>query len=187
MYRREFITERLVIKEYQKKDLDAFLRVVRQPEIYDTTYGIPRDYSRLRGKWWFRVIRRNRMMNEAYEYAVFLRDNGEYIGNVGLINLDHVHLHADISYYIASEYMNRGYATEAAREMVKYGFTELGFHKINGVCMHRNHAYRRVMEKLGMTFEGTLRDDMLKDGEFIDLDRLSILQDEYYTLCKGKN
>ena len=71
--------------------------------------------------------------------------------------------------------------------MLDYGFYDLGFHKINGVCMSINAASRRVMEKLGMKYEGTLRQDLYKDGIFYDLDRLSILKDEYYTIRKVEN
>ncbi len=184
MYRKEFYTERLWIREYNKKDIDDFLRVIRQPKIYDTTYGIPRDYSKFRAKWWFKMIKYNRLSNMAYEYAIILRDTGEYVGNTGLINIDAAHNHADISYYIDTAHNNMGIATEAAAEMLKYGFAELGYHKINGVCMSRNPASRRVMEKIGMRYEGTLREDLLKDGIYCDLDRLSILKDEYYTICR---
>lgn len=181
MFERSFETERLLIREYRKSDLDAFLHVVRQPEIYATTYGIPREYTRHRGKWWLKMIRQNTMMGSAFEYAVFLKESGQYIGNVGLINIAGEHCRADISYYIDRDYMNRGYATEAARAMLQFGFGEMNLHKISGVCMSRNPASRRVMEKLGMRYEGTLRDDLLKDGVFCDIDRLSILREEYST------
>ena len=46
--------------------------------------------------------------------------------------------------------------------------------------MSCNPASRRVMEKIGMKFEGTLRQDLLKDGIYYDIDRLSILKSEYY-------
>lgn len=183
MYISEFYTERLCIREYRGRDIDSYLRVIRQPEIYATTYGFPRDYSRMRAKWWFRIIKANRLSGTAYEYAVTLRDNGKYIGNVGLINISEEHNRADISYYIDREYMNKGYATEAAKKMLEYGFKALGYNKICGVCMTKNPASRKVMEKIGMTYEGTLRKDLLKDGIYYDLDRLSILKEEYSTIC----
>ena len=127
------------------------------------------------------MLRHNLRFGFSFEYAVFLKENEYYIGNVGLINVSEAHNHADISYYIDKDYMNRGYATEAAEAMVKFGFEELGLHKISGVCMSCNSASRRVMEKLGMKYEGTLRDDMLKNGKFLDLDHLSLLRDEYFT------
>ena len=76
--------------------------------------------------------------------------------------------------------MNMGYASEAAREMLRYGFGTYGYNKISGVCMSCNPASRRVMEKIGMSYEGTLRQELFKDGTYYDIDRLSILKSEYY-------
>lgn len=187
MYLSFFETDRLIIREYHKGDIKDFLRVIRQPEIYPTTYGIPRNYSFLRAKWWMKVIKQNRREGTAFEYAVIFKATGEYIGNVGLINIDRNHHHGDISYYIDNRHTNCGIATEASEAMLRYGFFDLGFHKINGVCMSVNRASRRVMEKLGMKYEGTLREDLYKDGIYYDLDRLSILKDEFYTICKVEN
>ncbi len=187
MYKSSFLTGRLMIREYKKSDIDGFLRVVHQKEILATTYGIPENYTRRHAKWWMRILRQNRIYKTSYEYAVILRENGEYIGNVGLINIDPRHYHADISYYIDKDYMNQGIATEASLAMLEYGFSELGFRKINGVCMSVNIPSRRVMEKIGMSYEGTLRKDLYKDGIFYDLDRFSILKEEYYTGSKVEN
>lgn len=183
MFGKQFLTDRLYIREYKKSDLDAYVHVVRQPEIYATTYGIPREYSRMMGRINLKFIKRNRIMGTALEYAVLLRENNRYIGNVGLINISHDHNRADISYFIDKDYMNKGYATEAAAVMLNFGFEGLGYHKISGVCMSANTASRRVMEKLGMTYEGTLREDLYKDGIYYDIDRLSILRSEYFTNC----
>ena len=50
--------------------------------------------------------------------------------------------------------------------------------------MSKNKASRRVMEKIGMQYEGTMRKDLLKDGIYHDIDRLSIIREEYFTDCK---
>ena len=180
---KQFVTERLLIREYKRSDLDAYVRVVSQPEIYATTYGIPRDYTRMMGRINLKFIKRNRLLGTALEYAVLIRENNRYIGNVGLINISHDHNRADISYFIDRDYMNRGYATEAAAAMIQFGFEGLGYNKISGVCMSVNPASRRVMEKLGMTYEGTLREELYKDGIYYNIDRLSMLRKEYFTIC----
>ncbi len=186
MFEKKFLTDRLIIREYKKTDIDGFLRVVRQPEIYATTYGIPLNYSRVRAEWWLKTIKENKKADTAHEFAMILKNSGEYIGNVGLINISRLHNRAEISYYIDREYMNQGYTTEAALVMLKYGFKNLKLHKISGVCMSVNPASRRVMEKIGMTYEGTLREELFKDNEYYDLDRLSILRNEFFTDCKPK-
>lgn len=185
MYRFEMLTERLLIREYNKNDIDDFLRIVRQPEIYATTYGIPREYSRSRAKNWFKFIKSNIKAMQSYEFGMFLREGGRYIGNVGLINVSMEHNHADISYYIDTNFRSMGLTTEAAKEMLRLGFEYFGFEKISGLCMSMNAASRRIMEKIGMKFEGTMRSELLKDGVYYDIDHLSILRKEYFTDCKS--
>ena len=119
---------------------------------------------------------------KSLEYGVFMLDSGKYVGNVGLINISIEHRHADISYYIDKDIRSQGIATEASAAMLKYGFCELGFEKISGLCMSCNSPSRRVMEKLGMKYEGTSRNELFKNGIFYDIDRLSILKSEYFAL-----
>lgn len=180
-----FETPRLVIREYKNSDIDDYLRVVKQEEIYVTTYGIPKNYPKSRAKKWFRFIKNNIKTMQSYEFGMFLKENGQYIGNVGLINVSMEHNHADISYFIDTGMRNQGLTTEAAVEMLRFGFEILGFEKISGLCMSVNPASRRIMEKIGMKFEGTLRNDLLKDGVYYDMDHLSILKNEYFTDCKS--
>ena len=187
MFQLEMRTDRLVIREYRRGDIDDFLRVVRQPEIYKTTYGIPRNYTRLQAIQWMKYLKNSSRQMKSYEFGMFLRDSGAYLGNVGLINVSMVHNHADISYYIDTQQRNKGYTTEAAKEMLRIGFDYFGFEKISGLCMSINLASRRVMEKIGMKFEGTMRSDLLKDGIYYDVDRLSILRTEYFTDSKVEN
>lgn len=179
MSRFMFTTERLIIREYKRADLNDFLKVVRQPEIYATTYGIPKEYTKSFGRKWMKFIKQNLKNMQSYEFGMFLKENDQYIGNVGLINVNMLHNHADISYYIDTSYRNRGLTTEAAKEMLNLGFGVFGFEKISGLCLTVNPASRRVMEKIGMTYEGTLRNDLLKDGVYYDIDHLSILRDEF--------
>ena len=183
-----FTTQRLLIREYRRKDIDDFLYVIRQPEVRATTYGIPADYPKSRAKRWFRFLRDSKKNMKSLEYGVFMRDSGKYVGNVGLINISLEHRHADISYYMDKDERSKGIATEASSAMLRYGFCELGLEKISGLCMSCNPASRRVMEKLGMKFEGTSRNELLKNGVYFDIDRLSILKSEYFgvnTICNS--
>ncbi len=174
-----FESERLFINEYNNSYIDDYVRIVRQPEVYATTYGIPRNYNSVRAKLWFKAIKENMKKNTAYEFAIVLKETNRYIGNIGLININAASRKAEITYIVDRDYMNRGIATEAAAIMLDYGFNKMELNKISGICMSVNPASRRVMEKLGMKYEGTVREDMLKDRVYYDIDILSILRSEY--------
>ncbi|MDI7740596.1 GNAT family protein [Lysinibacillus fusiformis] len=78
------------------------------------------------------------------------------------------HQRAEIGYFIDKNEWGKGYATEVAALMIEYGFEKLGLERIYGHCMSRNSASRKVMEKLGFKFEGTLRHAIKKGDVFED-------------------
>ena len=67
--------------------------------------------------------------------------------------------------------------------MIKYAFEQLGMLRVGGMCMEINPASARVMEKLRMTYEGTLRNYFIKENAVINARVYSILLDEYKELC----
>ena len=74
----------------------------------------------------------------------------------------------EVGFWIDQSHWGKGVATEAAAEVVKFGFEKLRLHKIVAFHMVRNPASGRVMEKLGMRKEGMFRDHVKKSGQFED-------------------
>jgi RimJ/RimL family protein N-acetyltransferase len=75
------------------------------------------------------------------------------------------HGQGEIGYFLHPEVWGRGYATEAARLLLTFGFADLGLHRIYGTCDPRNAPSARVLQKAGMSYEGLLRHTMrLRDG-----------------------
>ena len=85
---------------------------------------------------------------------------------------------AEIGYWIGKPYWSQGYCTEAAREVVRYGFEVLNLNRIQARHMTKNPASGRVMEKVGMKYEGRLRQSLLRWDQFEDVAIYSILRDE---------
>jgi ribosomal-protein-alanine N-acetyltransferase len=77
------------------------------------------------------------------------------------------------------DFHGRGYGTEVARAVVDFGFTHLGLHRIEARFMQGNHASRRVMEKVGMTFEGFHRDLVFVKGEFRTVGVCAMTEEDY--------
>ncbi len=178
-------TKRLLLRPYRLTDASAYTAVISQPEIQRSTCGLPEHPTNRTTRAWFRTLHKAALQWEHFEFGVFLKENGQYIGNVGLINLDMQHLHGDISYFIDARWQNHGYAAEAAEKMLSFGFEMLGLEKIKGICFADNAPSERVMQKLGMRPEGLLRAEMKKGSVFRDIKLLSMLREEYFTIRKG--
>jgi RimJ/RimL family protein N-acetyltransferase len=93
-----------------------------------------------------------------YELAVVLKETGRVIGGIGLRLSRPAHRAGDMGYVFNPQHWGRGYCTEAATAILAFGLGELGLHRIYATCDPENRASARVMEKIGMTYEGRLRD-----------------------------
>lgn len=86
---------------------------------------------------------------------------------------------AEIGYTVHPAHWCRGYGTEIAVLAVDYAFAELGMHRVEATCDPRNTASVRILRRIGMTHEGTLRHTMrLRDG-WRDSHMFSLLEDEW--------
>jgi RimJ/RimL family protein N-acetyltransferase len=113
-----------------------------------------------------------------FALAVVLQESSKVIGT-GEISIRNVgNRNGEISYIINPQYWGNGYATEVARQLVQYGFTGLKLHRIYATCDPRNVASSRVLEKIGMKYEGRMRDAMLIRDGWRDSMVYSILENE---------
>jgi RimJ/RimL family protein N-acetyltransferase len=85
------------------------------------------------------------------------------------------HQRADLGYWLGVPFWGQGYATEAARLVISYGFVRLQLHRIQARCFPRNRASARVLEKVGMRYEGLLRGYLRKGDAFEDALLFAIL------------
>lgn len=110
--------------------------------------------------------------------AIERREDGALLGVISLTGLHPVHRRAELGYWVGVPYWGKGYATEAARLIIGLGFRE-GLNSIFARFFTQNPASGRVMQKAGMRYEGTLRQHVCKNGEFLDLAYYSILRSEW--------
>ena len=89
------------------------------------------------------------------------------IGTCGFTRFDYSNNSAEIGYVINPEFRGRGIAGEAARRVIRFGFDELGLNRIEAKYMDGNVASRKVMEKIGMKYEGTMRGSLKIGGSTV--------------------
>lgn len=168
------MTERLVLRPFTLADAPAVQRFAGAREVALNTLLIPYPYPDGAAEAWISKPRDPHDIN----FAITLRESGELVGAIGLV-VGREHDRAEIGYWIAVEHWNRGYATEAARAVIRYGFEELNLNRIFAVHFARNAGSGRVMRKLGMRHEGSLREHLVKWGERIDVEVYGILRGDW--------
>ena len=105
------------------------------------------------------------------------KDEDEVVGAIGL-RIANANRHAEVGYWVGKEWWGNGFASEAGTELVRFAFEVLGLHRVMARHFASNPASGRVMQKIGMKQEGTLRQHFLKWGRFEDIVFYGILAGE---------
>jgi ribosomal-protein-alanine N-acetyltransferase len=111
-------------------------------------------------------------------WAIVQPATGHVIGTSFLHSHHARHQRAEIAFNLAKASWGRGYATEAVHAVIRAGFTHYDLNRIEGTCMLGNVASARVMEKVGMRYEGILRQYVLAKGAFHDMKLYAILHED---------
>ncbi len=101
------------------------------------------------------------------------------MGGLGIWHTSHTEKSAEIGYWIKSDLTGKGLATEAAGALVALGFENMGIHRILMRIAVGNHPSRRVAEKLGFSYEGIAREEILVRGQWMDHEVYSLLEREW--------
>src|SRR2546430_6629313 len=154
---------RLLLRPFALEDAAVLQSLINTREIALNTLRIPFPYPDGEAERW--ISSHEEKQKHDHVFAVTLRNDADLIGCVGL----HVKAENDngeIGYWIGVPYWGSGYATEAAGVVLRYGFETLSLNRIYAMHFARNPASGRVLQKLGMRHEGTLRQHVKKWDEY---------------------
>lgn len=174
-------TERLLLREFVAEDWPAILAYqsdLRYLRYYEWTGRTPEEVQQFLQMFCEQQAEQPR---RKFQLAVVLRADGRLIGNCGIRLKTEDAREGDIGYEFAPDEWGKGYATEAARAIVGFGFGELGLHRIWSWCIAENTGSWHVMEKLGMRREGWLRENEWFKGRWWDTLMYGILKYEWST------
>jgi len=171
-------TPRLILRPMQVSDAEDMYSYASKEEVTKYLLWSPHSSKRYTSDYLRYVVTRY-AIGEFYDWAVTEKRSGRMIGTCGFTRFDFPHDCGEIGYVINPLYHQNGYATEAAQRVIEYGFGELKLHRIEAKFIIGNEASLRVMEKLGMTFEGYRRDAMLIKRRYRTIGMCSILYDEW--------
>ncbi|HEV2489529.1 MAG TPA: GNAT family N-acetyltransferase [Candidatus Acidoferrales bacterium] len=144
-------TERLLLRRMTPADADALFAVLGDPV---SMRYYPAEFSRDDVARWIAWSIANYAEHGYGLYAMVLKSTGEVIGDCGHVRQDvDGATEIEIGYHVLRALQGQGYATEAARACVEYGFTKLGAKRLISLIRPENLASRRVAEKAGMTVE----------------------------------
>ncbi len=173
------ISERLILRPLTLEDAPIVQQLAGRREIADTTISIPHPYSEQQARDWISSHAEACAQGKGIVFGIELTRTKQLIGTVGLREIDQEHSQAEMGIWIGTDWWGNGYATEATKRVIRYGFEELGLNRIYAHHMVRNPASGRVLEKSGMQREGLLRERVRKWSKFEDVVLLAILRQDW--------
>ena len=176
------------VRAYREDHIDALLAAVSEsiPEVarYETWChpGFTREEAAEYVNWW----RKAWEARAAFYFAVIEEETGELVGSCGLAGICAEHRRAGLGYWIRSSRTGHGFATDAARAVMSFGFEELDLARIEIEVSVDNTASLRVAEKLGCQREGVLQQRLILPSGPTDTVMFAMLQDRAAAVGRPK-
>ena len=159
-------TERLTLRPFREDDVEA-LYAYSKDEAVGRNAGWKPHESLLESSDILHLV----FLGQSSVWAIERQSDRRLMGSIGLIT-DSARQYGSsrsLGYALGVDYWGQGYMTEAVREAIRFGFRQMGLDLISATCYPDNPASRRVLEKCGFQYEGTLhRAELLYSGQVKD-------------------
>lgn len=172
-------TSRLQLRPFVPEDAPLVQQLASDREVALPTLGIPHPYPEGAAARWIDAQAAEFDSGRGLTLAIVLKEGHELVGSISLIGLSATHQRAELGYWMAKHRWSMGYCTEAAQGLVGYAFSSLKLHRIEANCLRRNVRSARVLQKLGATPEGCLRERVCQSGRYEDLVMFGLLASEW--------
>lgn len=175
----EIKTSQLLLNLPTEKDLVDFLAQINSTDEYSKNlFNIPYPFPKENALKWLQNSAQGIESGETIRFAIREKEVGKLIGTIGL-HLNKEHQKAELGYWLGKNFWRKGYLTEALKAVLEFGFKELNLNKIYATHFLFNPNSGKVMLKAGMKFEGLQKQEYLQHGEFLDVNRYSLLKQDF--------
>ncbi len=155
----EITTERLIMREFDQGDWPEVLEYQSDSLYLRYTHWTGRTPQAVREFVRIFLAQQEEQPRTKFQLAVLLKTSRQLIGNCGIRMKTVDTREGDIGFELSPKFWGHGYATEAARAIVDFGFSQLGLHRIWSWCIAENLGSAHLLRKLGMQEEGRLREN----------------------------
>ena len=165
------------IRKWELSDAKDLAAALSNKKVQDNLRdGLPYPYTEQDGKEFISAML-SADENETFAFAIMVDD--KVVGSIGIFRQGNIHRQtAELGYYIAEEYWSKGIMTEAVKQICEYVFAKSDIIRIYAEPFAYNIASCRVLEKVGFQYEGTLRNNAVKNSKVIDMKMYSLLKEE---------
>ncbi|MEH1989319.1 GNAT family N-acetyltransferase [Nostoc sp.] len=180
-------TQRLILRDFVESDWQEVHKYAADAEVVRyLTFG-PNTEEDTKNFLQREILLQGKEPRQHFALAVILKPQKQLIGICRISVQDTDNRIGSIGYSFTKEFWGQGYATEAVKAVISFGFQELGLHRIFATCHPENIASARVMQNIGMQQEGYLREHHWIKGEWRDSWLYAILEHEWRGININRN
>ena len=170
-------TDRLILRKVTTDDLDDMYEYGSNANV--SKYVTWNTHSSISDtKAFLETVLEQYENEQAVFWGIEIKESAKLIGTIDFVSWNTKHRVGELGYVLSEKYWGQGIMTEAANEVIKFGFSKMDLVRIQARCLTENTGSERVMKKTGMTFEGILRKSAFIKGKHRDIKMYSILEEE---------
>lgn len=170
-------TQRLTLRPLCAEDVAVFHRLINDWDICRRVPDAPFPYPEQQARDWIEAAAANREAGRAEQFAVVETASGQLVGCVGLV-LAQKQKEAELGYWIGRPYWRQGYALEAVRRLVEWGFAMLPVERLTALVAADNTASLALLQRLDFCQIGTGEQVFsCRPGEKLPVKHLVLLRD----------
>lgn len=151
----------VTLRKPEERDIEPLFQGVQDPLIPRFT-RVPSNFTLGNAENYVRERSPNGLI-ERSELQFVLEYDDEFAGALSFHSIQHGDAEAEIGYWVTAQVRGKGVATTATKLLTEYGFNTIGFHRIEALVVASNFASLKVLEKVGFTQEGVMRDKCCQD------------------------
>lgn len=181
-------TDRMILRPFTLEDAESLFEYANDPKVTEYVTWEPHQSITDSRDYIFDIVQQNYRRRVPSPWAVTLKkDTQRVIGTVGCFWVSKNARTMELAYALGVNYWGQGLMTEASRAVMDYCFQEFDLNRIQSRCITENMGSARVMEKAGMSFEGTLREALFRRGRFWDLHHYAVLRNDWRKIPGNMN
>jgi RimJ/RimL family protein N-acetyltransferase len=170
--------KRLLLRPLTTDDSGRIEELARDYDVAKSTLNIPHPYPEGSAIQFIESVLTAERNNKIVMFAITKKESQLLIGLINL-NLAAPYKRGELAYWIGKQYWGKGYGTEATKALLEYGFNHLNLNRIFAASFSSNPGSWRIMEKVGLKYEGTLKQHVARFGQFYDLVYYGLLKKEF--------
>lgn len=169
-------TDRLIIRKLSMADVCDCFAITSDSRVLKMMVALPLHKTLKDTEEYLFQIVTNYEQDKNEWWAVVEKESNRVIGFCGFVEYKPHFRRVELGYMFAYDYWGKGYATEASKALIDYGFNMMNLNRIEATVDPENNASIKILEKLGMHYEGLMHKRVICNGEPRDRMVFGLLQ-----------